>query len=510
MAFGQDATITLNIVAKDLASGNINKVRSSIQTLGSKTGGPLGGMISGFAGISGPAMAAGLALGLVGKAVSQASEFLAVGVRSAVEEEKSLARLDAALKANVENWDGNRDAIDAAVQARMRLGFQDDELRASLAKLVAANGDVNQSLQLQSIAMDMSRAGYGTLEEASQKLIRAGAGNTRVLKELGIEIRAGASDLEIYAAIQERVAGQASAWAQTTEGKVARANIQVEELAENLGGVMLPILGDVAEGWNNIADQMNGVSMIKFQMPRDAVTFGAEARQGMTDSYRHALQVMWHHNREYASEIAIQTGDLIAKDLAGAVRGSDDVVAQAMEDLLFAMNNPMEAAKKLARIEGAIMSAQLAAGLASQNPYVRGVAQQQLNILTGQWESITGVAYRQGVSAANNYERGLSTFNPPNLNPFRNHSPGRPGGGRQHGGSVMAGEGYIVGERRPELFVPDVPGHVYPSVGNRGSGANVFVTFQSLVLPSPTEAQRAAQAFVPELTREMRRQRIIN
>ena len=33
-----------------------------------------------------------------------------------------------------------------------------------------------------------------------------------------------------------------------------------------------------------------------------------------------------------------------------------------------------------------------------------------------------------------------------------------------HGGPALAGRPYIVGERRPELFVPDVSGHVYPTV----------------------------------------------
>ena len=46
------------------------------------------------------------------------------------------------------------------------------------------------------------------------------------------------------------------------------------------------------------------------------------------------------------------------------------------------------------------------------------------------------------------------------------------GNRRQMGGPVSAGEAYIVGERRPELFVPDRPGMVLPSLG----GGVVFNT----------------------------------
>ncbi|QQS33490.1 MAG: hypothetical protein IPM50_02595 [Acidobacteriota bacterium] len=47
-----------------------------------------------------------------------------------------------------------------------------------------------------------------------------------------------------------------------------------------------------------------------------------------------------------------------------------------------------------------------------------------------------------------------------------NQFKGRFGGYRELGGSVMAGRAYIVGERRPEVFVPNVSGTILPSVPN--------------------------------------------
>lgn len=44
---------------------------------------------------------------------------------------------------------------------------------------------------------------------------------------------------------------------------------------------------------------------------------------------------------------------------------------------------------------------------------------------------------------------------------------------RQHGGSVMAGRPYIVGEKRPELFVPKHSGNILPRVP--GQGTNVYI-----------------------------------
>jgi hypothetical protein len=51
--------------------------------------------------------------------------------------------------------------------------------------------------------------------------------------------------------------------------------------------------------------------------------------------------------------------------------------------------------------------------------------------------------------------------------------PGLLGGlipGRASGGPVDAGSAYVVGERQPELFVPNVSGRIMPSVP-RGIGA---------------------------------------
>jgi len=49
--------------------------------------------------------------------------------------------------------------------------------------------------------------------------------------------------------------------------------------------------------------------------------------------------------------------------------------------------------------------------------------------------------------------------------------------GRQLGGPVMGGEGYIVGEAGPELFVPQTTGTIVPN-RSLGSGGDVNVNFQ--------------------------------
>jgi hypothetical protein len=74
---------------------------------------------------------------------------------------------------------------------------------------------------------------------------------------------------------------------------------------------------------------------------------------------------------------------------------------------------------------------------------------------------------------------------------------------RQHGGIVQRGMPYIVGERRPELFVPDVTGRVLPSAPT-GLGLVVNVTVNGAEDPEQWSAK-----FVQGLARKMRREGLL-
>jgi len=77
------------------------------------------------------------------------------------------------------------------------------------------------------------------------------------------------------------------------------------------------------------------------------------------------------------------------------------------------------------------------------------------------------------------------------LNPF--------GGGRADGGPVSAGTPYIVGERGPELFVPNSSGAIVP---NEAIGARVRI--DSVVINATGDGAEMARAFEVELNELMR------
>jgi ubiquinone biosynthesis protein UbiJ len=102
----------------------------------------------------------------------------------------------------------------------------------------------------------------------------------------------------------------------------------------------------------------------------------------------------------------------IMDGLVDGIRGNQDFVADAMEDLTFAMNNPLKQAKEIARIEGALTGQRLANGLNSSNEFIRNAALEAQRILIERWEAIMGRAWTWGQNTTQSYAGGLNSINP--------------------------------------------------------------------------------------------------
>ena len=74
---------------------------------------------------------------------------------------------------------------------------------------------------------------------------------------------------------------------------------------------------------------------------------------------------------------------------------------------------------------------------------------------------------------------------------------------RQHGGPVSAGQAVLVGERRPEIFVPDRAGTILPNVGMAGGGTTIQINFSGPILGDERTAMEFANLIAPEIRRMM-------
>ena len=172
-------------------------------------------------------------------------------VEAAISDQKSQVLLANALR----NTTGASDAAIASVEdyiaAQQRsVSVTDDELRPSLATLVAATKDVTQAQSLQNLALDISAGTQKDLQSVSIALAKAVGGNIGALTKLGVPLSASVvKSKDLNAALGElgkTFQGAASQRAKTLEFRMKALQISFGEALETLGYALIPVLEDLA------------------------------------------------------------------------------------------------------------------------------------------------------------------------------------------------------------------------------------------------------------------------
>jgi hypothetical protein len=430
---------------------------------------------------------------------AQVLNFFGDAVEAAREETTSVAQLTASLEANSVAYEGNSDAIEEVIEDRMALGFADDEQRESLAKLTAITKDHNQALALQRTAMDLARLRNISLATASDLLGKVYGGNVSILSRYGIQLEKGATSTEALAAIQEMASGQAEAWADTEAGAAATAGLAMGELTEDIGGLLLPMLTELAKFIRDVVVPAFGfiVDVIGFisgpigtvagviggfiDLVGDAVTAVTGGHQEMTEAQEVAVIESGRQWEAYQAQIrgAIPGVEDAAEELAeipltsvrerfAPMRGAAyQQMVEYAKGLLDAQNEPkvqMEALRQMqdeeltkmeevAFLKGQLMSRRLASALLDERPGVRAQAEAtrlaivnrlaELGVEAWEWghniseELAAGMIVGKGVvvDAASELAQGVRSQIAINSEPEGNDSPLR--GITHWGGNIV-------------------------------------------------------------------------
>lgn len=137
--------------------------------------------------------------------------------------------------------------MQAAGKAALALGYDDDIARLSFAKLFQVTGDVTQSQKDLKLAMDLSAFSGRTLEESADALTKVHAGQTRVLKEFGIQVEEGTTALDALDMVNKRVQGSAEKASKSLEGQVRILSERFNNLKEQIGASLAPVVTKLLE-----------------------------------------------------------------------------------------------------------------------------------------------------------------------------------------------------------------------------------------------------------------------
>jgi hypothetical protein len=198
---------------------------------------------------------------------------------------KAQAALDAQLKAVGISYKDHREEIDKVLTKTSQLtGFMDKDLEGALGNIVRSTGNLGQSFKLIGLAADIARTKHIGVADAGQLIGKIFAGNTRVLKSLGIQLdpvtkaqdklkestkhasdeqkRAAVAEdkrataQKAIAALQQKLGGQAEAYGKTTAGSLDKMKAAVDRLEIKIGNALAPTIKDVATKVGNFVTQM--------------------------------------------------------------------------------------------------------------------------------------------------------------------------------------------------------------------------------------------------------------
>ena len=225
---------------------------------------------------------AALAFAAAGAAIGA---FAADSIKNAAADEKA-QRL---LALTIENTTNATAAQIAGVEkyistTSIAIGVTDDELRPAFARLTRSTKDVEDAQKLLNLALDISSATGKPLEAVANALGKAYDGNLASLGRLGLGIDQSilkSKDFDlVFNTLTDTFGGFADNEAQSAEKAFARIKIATDEVQEQIGAALLPviqeltafILSDVVPVVQSFVDGLTGQDGLKDGLTDSQVT----------------------------------------------------------------------------------------------------------------------------------------------------------------------------------------------------------------------------------------------
>jgi hypothetical protein len=400
---------------------------------------------------------AGLAFAVAGAAAAAyAGKLLKDGVEAAIADEKANAQLATTLR----NVAGATDetiakTLEYTRATELATGVTEDELRPSLNRLSIATGDVSKAMELQKLALDVSAGSGKSLEAVTNALAKSQEGNTASLVRLGIGLSAAQlktmSMDDVTKSLAETFAGAADTAANTFEGKMTRLGLAFEDVRDTVGGFVLDAITPMVE--NIVTKVMPALASFANSLG------GAEGLKGNFDTFVSAAKNLF---------LPIFNG------IRSAFNNIKSSVMENKEEFTALFNF-------LKNYVAPFLGGALRIAIQGIGTVISTVVDLVASLVRG-FQSL--ISFGQRVGGVIGSVGGFLGF----------------GGNRAMGGSVSANTAYVVGERGPELFVPQGSGTIVPNNRISGGGTTINLTVNGAI-----DAEGTARTIIDVLNRSQAR-----
>jgi len=433
---------------------------------------------------------AGAAFAIAGAAAAAyAGKLLVDGVKAAIEDEQAQIRLATSLK----NTTGATDAQIAAVEAQilktsLLTGLTDDELRPSLDRLVRSTKDVEEAQKLQALAIDIAAGSGKSLDAVSQALGKAYEGNTASLGRLGVGISAAElktmSFDEVTQALSATFEGQAIKQADTFAGKMDRLKVAFDEGKETVGSFVLNAITPMVTLFvDKVVPLINTLATDIGE--KLGPTF-ANLATIFKEDLLPIIESWWTFLTDTVIPGITKTVQPIIEGLFSAF----DSIATSIKDNEKNLKPLVTLFKTIAEVIiktlGPALGEILGVALKVVGKLVAGLVDGFSSLAGIIGSVVSGIKAIISLVKNNPLVQGISGV----INRVF-------GGGKAEGGAVSSSKSYIVGERGPELFLPNTSGMIVPNNKLSGAGGSVY----NITVNGAIDSEGTARTIVDLLNR---------
>lgn len=494
------SNVQLVVSAKDEASKVLKGVSASLSAIGTV------------------AKVGAAAIGVAGGAIVA---FGVSSVKAANEAEVQMAKFNATLATMGKKGDEAKGKLLAMADAAVKLGFDDEDAANSLAKFYKATGDVTKAQQQNNLAMDIARQRGIGLADASRLVSLATLGNVKALKAEGIELKKGVEGTQVLKELQKTFAGQAQAYAETTAGKIEVFNTKWENTKEVIGDAVKEILplnraldylsnALTPERVTAFADQIKAIPQYFQQIRTQVMGWFSETNVAwnfLVNLFGPSFQIIKTSAIDAftSMKIAIEPIMPVLVEL-GKLLGLGLITALAVVARVFAETFRIAASvisSVITVVSGTINL--MTKGFTAFFGWVPNAAKSAVSgfksafssisgFMNGIWDSVVGGfknAINGVLSGINKIIKGVNKIPGVNIPKIS---------AMQFGGGVTSGVPYMVGEHRPEVFVPHQSGNI-KQVGESG-GRTITINFNNPQVRSEYDLDTLVRAVKDTLSRD--------
>jgi len=400
-------------------------------------------------------------------AAAYAGKLLIDGVKSAIEDEAAQAKLAGTLKRVAGASDDVVKSVEQYItKTSLATGVADDKLRPALDRLVRSTGDAGKAQDALNLAINISASTGKSLETVTAAIGKALDGNATSLGKVAGGFEAselkGKSFSDLLPILTERFGGAAQEQAETFAGKMARLSVAFDEAKETAGSFILdgitPIITAFVDKGIPAIQQFADEIGPKLKPIIDGVI------NLVRDVLLPAFKVWWG----YITEIIIPAISAVLTPAFEGIKNAFNTIKKAVVENKEGFEKFIPVLKAVAEFIRDKVA-----------PILGGVFKLALqNIGTVVGLLVSGFGKLAGF-IGDSFE-ALSKF----ISLIKNNAIVKGigglidkafGGGKATGGAVNSSQSYLVGERGPELFVPNTGGRIVPnnSMGRQSIVINV-------------------------------------